>query len=47
MLGNLDEHNVFMGFVGEIILWGHQVRPSPCADPESFARGGPTLTIFF
>ena len=21
--------------------------PYPCADPESFARGGPTLTIFF
>ena len=32
-----------------------QIRPNvlsglicvPCADPESFARGGPTLTIFF
>ena len=25
-----------------------QARPSPtCADPGSFARGGPTLTTFF
>ena len=47
MLGNLDEHNAFLGFVAEISLWGHEVRPSACADPESFARGGPTLNFFF
>ena len=24
-----------------------QLDPRACADPESFVRGGPTLTIFF
>ena len=23
------------------------IRPCACADPESFVRGGPTLTTFF
>ena len=24
-----------------------EIRQSACADPESFVRGGPTLTTFF
>ena len=31
------------------LFWVEVVRPSqqPCADPEGFVRGGPTLTFFF
>ena len=32
--------------VGTITLLGNE-GSSACADPESFARGGPTLTTFF
>ena len=28
------------------ICWTHSTSPSTCANPESFVRGGPTLTTF-
>ena len=30
-----------------INLWSTQSAHIPCADPENFVRGGPTLTGFF
>ena len=33
-------------YVGELVKRG-RILSSTCADPESFVRGGPTLTVFF
>ena len=52
-LNNNNAKSISLKFGHEKLwhVWGMRnqvlVKMKPCADPESFVRGGPTLTTFF